>query len=402
MKNIGSVKRYIDDGAGFFIGSLRQFNTWIKNVNEAIASFGLNIDEFQSENVGCFVNFLDIKFMFDIEGNLQTDLYMKETASRAYLHFSSSHPNHVFSGIVYSQCLRLRRIINCDERLKTQLESLKTAFLESGYPKTMVENIAAKVLRTPRVIERKSTTKEDITPLSAVPIRVVSSFGSDEDLVSLVHKYEPHLRRTRSFSEGDSSPELTKQPVSRNNSNLFQFVKKTGANLRARLVNTKELALGPKFGKTHPCKKKRCMCCPMIMDDDVLHVNGRRVRSAPGSCKTYNVIYLVQCSLCNKIYIGRTVNRLHVRMDGHRAKFYEIVNGNVVDITSDDYCLGVHLLDHGLRDHGDFNKFFKVCIVENCSPKLLEYKENKYIHLLKSLRPLGLNTVNPFGISMFH
>ena len=82
---------------------------------------------------------------------------------------------------------------------------------------------------------------------------------------------------------------------------------------------------------------------------------------------------------------------------------YEIINGNVVDIiTSDEYCLGVHLLDHGLRDHGDFNKKIRVFIIENCSLKLLEYKENKYIHLLKSLRPLGLNTVNPFGISMFH
>ena len=92
--------------------------------------------------------------MFDSEGNLQTDLYMKESTSRAYLHFNSCHPNHVFSGIVYSQCIRLRRIINCDERLKTQLELLKEAFLASGYPKTMVDNIAAKVLKSPRIIER--------------------------------------------------------------------------------------------------------------------------------------------------------------------------------------------------------------------------------------------------------
>ena len=48
------------------------------------------------------------------------------------------------------------------------------------------------------------------------------------------------------------------------------------------------------------------------------------------------------------------------------------------------------------------NKYYKVCIIENCSPKLLEVKENKYIHLLKTLRPLGLNTANPFGFSMFH
>ena len=227
----------------------------------------------------------------------------------------------------------------------------------------------------------------------------MSSFGSDEDLVATVRKYEPHLKRTRSFSEGDTSSEPDNSSASEK-SNLFQYVKKTGANIRARLVNTKELALGPKFGRTQPCHKTRCMCCPMILDNDVITVNGRRVRSAPGNCKTYNVIYLVQCSLCDKIYIGRTVNKLHIRLDGHRSKFYEIANGNTVDVTKDEYCLGLHLADHGLTDHGDFNETFKVFIVENCSPKLLEYKENKYIHLLKTLRPLGLNTKNPFGITM--
>ena len=60
------------------------------------------------------------------------------------------------------------------------------------------------------------------------------------------------------------------------------------------------------------------------------------------------------------------------------------------------------MLDHGLNERTDFNKHYKVCIIENCAPKLLEVKENKYIHLLKTLRPLGLNTVNPFGLKMFH
>ena len=77
-------------------------------------------------------------------------------------------------------------------------------------------------------------------------------------------------------------------------------------------------------------------------------------------------------------------------------------NGRAVDITGNEYSLGVHLLDHGLHDHGDFNKIFKVCIIENTSPKFLEVKENKYIHYLKTLRPHGLNTVNPFGLSVFH
>ena len=55
-------------------------------------------------------------------------------------------------------------------------------------------------------------------------------------------------------------------------------------------------------------------------------------------------------------------------------------------------------MDNGLREHGDFNKYFDVCIIENSSPRLLEVKENKYTHILKPLR--RLNTVNPFGLSI--
>ena len=132
-----------------------------------------------------------MKYTFDEQGNLQTDLHVKETDSRSYLHFSSSHPNHIFSGIVYSQCLRLRRVINSNDRLKNQLEILKEAFLESGYPKKMVTNIANKVLGMERVLQRKNDTPmEQASPL---PIRVISSYGSDDDLVN-VWNFNPPFR----------------------------------------------------------------------------------------------------------------------------------------------------------------------------------------------------------------
>ena len=89
-------------------------------------------------------------------------------------------------------------------------------------------------------------------------------------------------------------------------------------------------------------------------------------------------------------------------MDGHRSKFYEIIDGRSIDITSDEYSLGLHLVDHGLGMHNDFNDTYKTFILENCSPFTLEVKENSYIHLLKSLRPFGLNTINPFGLPVLH
>ena len=201
MKKVVSAVRFIDDGTGLFEGSKDEFKMWIADVNKALLSYGLIIEEYQIEDPGSYVSFLDIQFTFDTLGSLQTDLFIKKTDSRSYLHFTSSHPNHIFSGIVYSQCIRLRRIINSKERLQIQLSSLKKAFLAAGYPRKMVENISNKVLNSERSLERKQDISEETTPF--LPIRVVSTFGSDEELVSTSKKYEERLTRTRSFSESD-------------------------------------------------------------------------------------------------------------------------------------------------------------------------------------------------------
>ena len=74
MRHVVHIKRYIDDGAGFFTGSQRQFEYWLKSVNLALQPDGLHIDESTFEDVGISVPFLDIRFCFDIDGMLFTRL----------------------------------------------------------------------------------------------------------------------------------------------------------------------------------------------------------------------------------------------------------------------------------------------------------------------------------------
>ena len=38
--------------------------------------------------------------------------------------------------------------------------------------------------------------------------------------------------------------------------------------------------------------------------------------------KTSNLIYLMECRLCNKQYVGETKNPLHLRMNGHRSDYH--------------------------------------------------------------------------------
>ena len=144
MKDIVSIKRYIDDGIGIHTMTKRRFCVLKNTISKGVLTFGLKIKESDwsepNEN-HAMINFLDINFSFDKQNQLQTDLYKKPTDARCFLNYSSCHPQCTFSGTVYSQALRLRRIINDDDRLKTKLEELGNDFIKCKYPERMVENI---------------------------------------------------------------------------------------------------------------------------------------------------------------------------------------------------------------------------------------------------------------------
>ena len=355
----------------------------MNKVNENLNPYGLFIDESEVKEVGEFIPFLDIQFCFDTNGQLQTDLYVKPTDARSYLHYSSAHPRHTFSGIVYSQCLRLRRIINDAGRLAHRLNELLAAFDKSGYPENLLCSIRNKVQNMERRIQRPEQRVDD---QPAKPILIVSCNGTDDKLVKTVKKFEDELSKTNSFKDA-SKP-------------LFQFVKKTGANVGSKLSVLKSIALGKNKGKTVPCRNHRnCKCCKLI-GENIDEVNGRYVSSAPGTCKSKNVIYLVSCTLCKKPYTGRTVQYLQNRMSGHRECYYKVLqNDEEVDDNNDDYSLGLHLVnEHGCVDREDFDELYNLQILENCRPADLEKKEHLYIHKFETLYPLGLNKINPFGL----
>ena len=134
-------------------------------------------------NLGNTVHILDVTFGFDEEGNIITDLYRKDTDSRGYLHYSSWHPNHVFSGIVYSQALRLRRIINSQEKITARLDELKIDFLAASYPVRLIDHIFNKVKNLPRTLEKKQKNLRESSD-----VLLTSTFGRDQQLKNIVQE----------------------------------------------------------------------------------------------------------------------------------------------------------------------------------------------------------------------
>ena len=280
---------------------------------------------------------------------------------------------------------------------------------------------------------------------------MISTFGSDDALVKSVKKFEPILSRTRSFSTSDTTPSPTPvlhtsnsncslpstgtvstptpsshAMITRNRSNTlpdvhssitdvtsapspiikpknqFQLVKRTGASIRNRVVKVRNLATGPRFGLTTPCRAKSCKCCSMCSTEESYKFNNAKVRSAAATCSSYNIIYLVVCSVCNKHYVGRSTRSLKERIGEHRRHYYNVLKNKPCDTEIEDQILGTHIYEHGFRNEHDFGKIYKVCVLEICSPKVIEVKEHKYIHRLNSLNPNGLNVSNPFSIPLLY
>ena len=106
--------RFVDDGTGGWMGSLQSLQVWIQNFNYWLEElFGLKLT-FNICTSDKYLEFLDIKYRFERTGEVETDLFIKETDSHRYLDFSSNHPRATFRSIVYSQGIRYRRIISND------------------------------------------------------------------------------------------------------------------------------------------------------------------------------------------------------------------------------------------------------------------------------------------------
>ena len=186
----------------------------------------------------------------------------------------------------------------------------------------------------------------------------------------------------------------------------IKMVHKTAPSLKTLMCTPRRTCLGPSKGKTEKCGRRKCLCCDLISGlDCVFDQSGKSHKTAKGNCTTKNVLYHLRCKICSQPYVGKTVQMTSSRMCGHRSKYFEILknNGqiNESDVDKDEYVPGMHLYNnHNMRDFGDFNENYEMTLLEKCSPSMLDVKEHLWIQKLRTLNPLGLNSVDPFGLPL--
>jgi hypothetical protein len=72
------------------------------------------------------------------------------------------------------------------------------------------------------------------------------------------------------------------------------------------------------------CNARGCKTCPILStDNSFTSILTNKSYSTHGfgefNCKTENVIYGIECSMCVLIYVGETQNPLHLRINNHRS-----------------------------------------------------------------------------------
>ena len=102
------------------------------------------------------IEFLDVTVINE-SGMLETDLFVKPTDSRQYLHHASCHPNACKNGIPFAQALRLRRICSKPCFFEKRANDLCVYLTERGYKRNFVES----QIETARRMSREESLREE-------------------------------------------------------------------------------------------------------------------------------------------------------------------------------------------------------------------------------------------------
>ena len=101
------------------------------------------------------------------------------------------------------------------------------------------------------------------------------------------------------------------------------------------------------------------------------------------TCETFNVIYLIQCRLCNLQYIGETKRRLKDRFNEHRRLIFNPTGNYIHTTVSGHFLTSNHPDNHMLLI--PFEK------LKNRLDSFRKAREAHLIHKPKTIEPPGIN-----------
>ena len=229
------------------------------------------------------VSFLDTKVRVENEGCLTTNLYVKPTGTRQYLHRHSCHPTHCKRGMPYSHALRIRRICSEREDDLRRTQELKGFLNNWGYNEDEIQNQIDRTTGLNK--EALLCSKRTKTPLERVPLIVTYHLGFPP-LRGILDKHSSILHVSKNLRElaVRNSPFLANRRPPNLRPSLVQ----------AQFAQQQQLSYKGNFW----CQQVRCKTCRHIQPIKIFMSSGTGKTypiKATANCKTANVVYVIKC-----------------------------------------------------------------------------------------------------------
>ena len=149
--------------------------------------------------------------------------------------------------------------------------------------------------------------------------------------------------------------------------------------VRAELLQTEDTT----YTEPQQCGRPRSKTCPMMIHTNTFksHTTGvpHNTKTAM-SCKSYNVIHMIQCRVCGQQYVDETGQSLNERMNKHRT---DVTHKRTEKPVSAHF----NLPSHSIHD-------MEVLIIKQMKtndPLQHKIHESRWIHDLQTGFPTGMN-----------
>ena len=274
--------RYIDDVFFIWTHGKEELENLMKESN----SFSDHI-KFMFESGKENINYLNVKINLH-NSHVVIKMYVKPTDRHQYLDYSSSHPKHIKRSIVYSQTLKARRLCSLESDSLKHCTKIKSWFLKREYPEIMIDEEMKKFKFSGKFSNNSNGSKGD-------PFLV--TYHPSLNCLSRIIKDNLNILYMNRELKAVFSPEP-----------MVSF--RNARRISSYLVRAK---LDPleRFVGSRQCKKRRCEVCTNVTETDTFSstVTSETLQiNQELNCDDKCLIYLLECKVCNKQYVGETTD----------------------------------------------------------------------------------------------
>ena len=369
-------KRFIDDIFLLWTGTFDELLIFVEEFNKLHPTI-----KFDAKHSKTTVEFLDTRIYKSKDGKLQTTLHTKPTDRQSYLHNKSYHPKSCKRSIAYSQALRIKKICSDPTEFEIHAHKLSKKLVERGYTTEVINEEISKARHRSRseLLKPKDAAETGKNILTVTYNKNLPNFKKAIDDNWKILSINPEL-----------APIFQDKPILafRRNPNLRNLL------CHHKLKNNKPVIPGDsKTGRCTPClSQARNKCCKQMISTD--HFINRKTNQKffirhNLNCKSDKVIYLIECTLCDKGYVGKSETPSNLRTNNHRC------DANKADSIGVDK----HFFDN--KNH-NFEKHAKIILIERLKNAENMTKEEITYNLEKreDFWMLKLNTLQPDGFNV--